>query len=326
MKRVVGIASLVFALGLAAAAGLLRLPYYAVGPGPAREVQPLITFSGHPRYESQGKLIMTTVRWYQVTPLQALRVWFDPHWTLVRQDVLYPKGTNQAIEVRQARSEMDQSKIDAASVALHAILDYPKEHGTGALIESVIQGCPAEGKLVAGEVITAIDGKPVTSREQASKAIDAVAPGDPVGLSVMNANATTDVQLTRAVCGGSSRPLVGITMVQPFPFSISISSGDIGGPSAGLMWALGLYDLMTPGDLTGGRIVAGTGTIDTKGHVGPIGGITDKVSAAESVGAQVFLVPAENMAELKGVDTGSMKLVSVSTFQDALDALGALSP
>jgi PDZ domain-containing protein len=120
------------------------------------------------------------------------------------------------------------------------------------------------------------------------------------------------------------RPLVGITLVDAFPFGVQISSGDVGGPSAGLMFALGLYDLLTPGDLTAGHVVAGTGTIDPDGNVGPIGGIKDKVVAAERAGAEIFLVPAENMAELRGVDTGSMRLVSVSTFQDALDALNGL--
>jgi len=112
-------------------------------------------------------------------------------------------------------------------------------------------------------------------------------------------------------------------LIDRFPFDVQISSGDIGGPSAGLMWALGLYDLLTPGDLTGGRTIAGTGEINVDGAVGPIGGIEDKIVAAERAGAEVFLVPAENMAELKGVDTGDMKLVSVSTFQEALDALAA---
>jgi PDZ domain-containing protein len=90
------------------------------------------------------------------------------------------------------------------------------------------------------------------------------------------------------------------------------------------MWALGLYDLLTPGDLTDGRTIAGTGEISVDGTVGPIGGIEDKIVAAERAGAAVFLVPSQNMAELEGIDTGDMKLVSVSTFQEALDALASM--
>jgi PDZ domain-containing protein len=117
--------------------------------------------------------------------------------------------------------------------------------------------------------------------------------------------------------------LIGINLVDAFPFGVQISSGDVGGPSAGLMWALGLYDLLTPGDLTRGKVIAGTGTIDTQGNVGPIGGIQDKVVAAERAGAQVFLVPRANMADLRGVATGSMRLVPVSTFEQALEVLAA---
>jgi PDZ domain-containing protein len=114
---------------------------------------------------------------------------------------------------------------------------------------------------------------------------------------------------------------VGFTSVDAFPIPISISSGDIGGPSAGLMWALGLYELMTPGDLLAGRTVAGTGTIDLRGRVGPIGGISDKVVAAEKAGAQIFLAPEKNKPDLEGIDTGDMTVVSVATFGDALRAL-----
>ena len=122
-------------------------------------------------------------------------------------------------------------------------------------------------------------------------------------------------------CPASTRPRLGINLIDAFPFDVQISSGDVGGPSAGLMWALGLYDLLTPGDMTAGETIAGTGTIDTRGRVGPIGGIEDKVIGAERAGAAVFLVPADNMDELSDVDTGDMRLISIARFQDALDAL-----
>ena len=114
-----------------------------------------------------------------------------------------------------------------------------------------------------------------------------------------------------------------LLLFDAFPFTVSMASGDVGGPSAGMMWALGLYELLTPEDLTDGRSIAGTGTIDLGGNVGPIGGIRDKVIAAERSNADVFLVPADNMAELEGVDSGDLELVPVSTFDEALEALGA---
>jgi Lon-like protease len=190
------------------------------------------------------------------------------------------------------------------------------------LIEYVSPGCPAEGKLFTGDVVESIDGTPVHSQDDAAQALDAAPSGDPITFEVRAGGETHDVTVTRARCDPRiDRPLVGIFMIDAFPFGVQISSGEVGGPSAGLMWALGLYDLLTPGDLTGGMTIAGTGTIDTQGAVGPIGGILDKVVAAERAGAMIFLVPADNMAELGDEDTGDMRLISVATFKEALEAL-----
>ena len=131
-----------------------------------------------------------------------------------------------------------------------------------------------------------------------------VAYGQSFTFQVLAAGETHDITLTRERClPDVDAPRVGINLIDPFPIDVRIASGDVGGPSAGLMWAVGLYDLLTPGDITAGKTVAGTGTIDTRGRVGPIGGIQDKVVAAERAGATVFLVPADNMKELAGVDT-----------------------
>jgi PDZ domain-containing protein len=176
--------------------------------------------------------------------------------------------------------------------------------------------------------VTAIDGRAIDSRNEASRAIEAARPGEPLTFHIEAAGQEQDVQMTRDRCidEAPKRAFVGVNMVQPFPFPLSIESGDIGGPSAGLMWALGLYDLMTSGDLTGGRTIAGTGTIALDGTVGPIGGITDKIVAAERSGADVFLVPVDDMPELDGTDTGDVEVVPVATFDEALEALGATPP
>jgi PDZ domain-containing protein len=106
-------------------------------------------------------------------------------------------------------------------------------------------------------------------------------------------------------------------MINSFPFDVQISSGEIGGPSAGLMWALGLYDLLTPGDLTGGQTIAGTGQIALDGTVIPIGGIEEKLTAAADAGATVFLVPQGNMEEARASGGHGLELVPVATFDDA---------
>lgn len=324
MKRFLTVAWFVLVLALIVAAGTVPLPYYAIGPGPAREVEPLIDLGGQTRYPSSGKLIMTTVTESQVTAIEAFRAWLDPHVQLVSKDLIIPPGSDAQTEQARAISDMDQSKIDAAYVALSAVDGYPKDHGKGALIAATGTGCPADGKLFAGDTIVAIDGAPVRSAHDASKIISAAAPGDPLDFKIRAAGQTHDIDVAKGKCQGSKDPLVGINIVDAFPFPVKINSGEIGGPSAGLMFALGLYDLMTPGDLTHGRTIAGTGTIALDGTVGPIGGITDKVVAAERVGATVFLVPKDNWNELKNVDTGGMQLIKVSSFQDAVDALKAL--
>lgn len=325
MKRNLGIVALVLVAGLFLAAASLRLPYYAQGPGPAREVEPLIDVRGRTRYPSAGRFIMTTVSWYQVTAMQAVAAWLDPHTSVVPKDTLYPPGESVAAEQQRALSQMDQSKIDASSVALSHVVDYPHDHGKGVLVENVGEQCPAGGKLFAGDTITAIDGTPVRSVKTASKLIGAAAPGKPLTFQVHAAGQTHDIRVAKGDCPPSKDPLIGVNLLDAFPFPVSIASGDIGGPSAGLMFALGLYDELTAGDLTGGRTIAGTGTIDPAGNVGPIGGITDKVVAAQRVGAQIFLVPKDNMAELQGVDTGGMRLISVGSFDQALSALSGLA-
>ena len=324
MKRNLSLVAVAVLLVLAFLSGVIRLPYYAIGPGPAREVTPLIRVTGHPVYPSSGKLVMTTIRFYQLTPLSALGAWLDPNKTIVKEDVLYPSGSTHQQEQQRAVSQMDQSKIDAAFVALHSLVGYPKAHGVGALVESTVPGCAAAGKLFSGDIVQQINGTTITSKAQAGKVLEQQKVGAPLDFQVTAAGQTENVTLTRAICGGSTVPLVGVSFLDPFPFDVQISSGDIGGPSAGLMWTLGLYDELTPGDLTNGATIAGTGEIRTDGTVCPIGGITDKVVAAQGVGATVFLVPKDNMKELAGVDTKGMKLISVATFADAVAALQKL--
>ena len=328
MKRPVRYVALGIVVAALLAAAWIRLPYYAIGPGPAREVTPLIRFDGPERYESSGKLVMTTVRWYQVTPIQAMIAWIDPNASLISEDVLYRPGIDKDQERRRSISDMDQSKIDAAVVVLSRLTNYPGEHGAGAVVEGTVPTCPASGKLFPGDVVTEIDGRTIDSRKEASRMIAAARPGVPLMFHIEVAGEEHDVEVAKDRCidEAPKRAFVGINMVQSFPFPLSIESGDIGGPSAGLMWALGLYDLMTPGDLTGGRTVAGTGTIALDGTVGPIGGITDKVVAAERAGAEVFLVPLDDMPELEGTDTGNLQIVPVADFDEALAALGVAEP
>jgi Lon-like protease len=321
MRRGLRTGGYVLLVAFAFAAGWIPLPFFSFGPGPAREIVPLIHVDGAPTYGSSGRLVMTTIQFTQVTALGALVAWVDPEEAVVDRDDVYPPGLSQPQEEQRAISQMDQSKIDAAAVVLSDVTDYPAEHGSGALVEFVGADCPADGRLFPGDLIERIDGEHVDSRREASRLIDAVPADEPIEFRVEADGEEHDVRVARGSCPGSDEPLIGIVLVEAFPFEVTIESGDVGGPSAGLMWAVGLFDLLTRGDLTAGRTIAGTGTIDLEGNVGPIGGILNKVLAARDANADVMLVPRDNFPELRDVDTGDLRLIPVSTFDEAVDGL-----
>jgi PDZ domain-containing protein len=322
MRRPLRSAGSILLIAGAIGVSWIRLPYYSFGPGPAREVTPLIHVEDDVRtYGSSGHLVMTTIRFDKLTALGMLATWIDPDRSVEAEDVVYPPGLTPAEETHRAISQMDQSKIDAAAIVLRQLTDYPKEHGVGALVEAVGSDCPADDHLFPGDLIVRIDGESVDSRREASRLIDAVPIDQPIEFRIEADGQTHDVRLTRGRCPPIDDPLLGIVLIEPFPFEITIESAEVGGPSAGLMWALGLYDLLTPGDLTQGRRIAGTGAIDLEGNIGSIGGVSDKVVAAQSVDADILLIPRGNLEELRGVDTGDVRLIAVSTLDEALAAL-----
>jgi Lon-like protease len=297
------------------------LPYYSEGPGPAREVTPLISVHDHQVFASSGRFILTAV---STTPLNLFRyvaAKLDPAQEVVPESFFIAPEQTRGQANQVAVYQMDQSQVDATLLVLSKLAGYPRHHGAGVLIENVGPDCPATGHLAPGQVITEVDGEPVDTIARFERAVSAVPPARPVSLTVQAADQSFTARLTRRPCGGSSDPIFGIAPVPNFPFPVRISLADVGGPSAGLMWALGLYDLLTPGDLSAGHTVAGTGTIDPAGHVGPIGGVENKVAAARKAGADVFLVPAgENFTDAKAV-AGDLPLVPVTTFAQALDYL-----
>ena len=261
---------------------------------------------------------MTSVRYTRLTGFDMLLAWLDPDRAVVARSVLYPDGENAQVQHERSISQMDSSKLDASAVVLRTLEGYPKDHGDGVLVESVVSGCAADGELFPGDRILSIDGEPVDGYRDASRAIEAAPSGSTLTFDLSVDGDPETVDLVREPCGDSEDPLVGVRLINSFPFDVSISSGDIGGPSAGLMWALGLYDLLTTGDLTDGRTIAGTGQIALDGTVIPIAGIEGKLSAAADAGASVFLVPQGNMKAARASGGHGLELVPVATFDDAL--------
>jgi len=297
------------------------LPYYSLGPGPARAVQPLIRYEDRDRYESEGAFVLTSVAFRQLTGLGLVRAWLNPDLDVVGREVLYTPGESDEQERQRSISQMDQSKIDAASVVLDELTGYPEQHGDGVLIEGVAPTCAAEGRLYVGDVIRAIDGTPIDSVEEARDTLDALDGDARIRFDVTVDGEDEQVSLVRAPCGDGKQPLVGVSMIEAFPFDVSFASGGIGGPSAGLAWALGFYDLMTSGDLTGGETIAVTGALGPDGTVYPIGGVQEKVSAAASAGAETLILPRDNLAEARDAGDHGVRLVPVDTFDDALSEL-----
>lgn len=300
----------------------VRLPYFVVEPGPAQDVVSLIRIRDYPTYPGRGRLLLTSVVFEPATAYEALVAWWSPVASVVPEREILGPGGSEEEERRQALSEMDTSKIDAAYAVLSRYTAYPEVHGPGALVERVIPGSPADGKLFPGDRIVSVDGALLQDVEDLGRRVRAAGVGRTLSLRVEARGTTRTVRLapTRLPRVAGDRPVLGVSVVEPFPFPLSIESGAIGGPSAGLMWALGLVELLTPGDLTGGRVVAGTGQLALDGRVLPVLGVPEKVAAAERAGATLFFVPARNAAEARAVAHG-LTVVPVRTYLDAVGYL-----
>jgi Lon-like protease len=328
---------MVAAAGIAAAivaASLLPVPYVILSPGPTLNTlgsraggRPLIEISGHRTYATNGHLNLVTVS-YQGGPsdgfnvFTALQAWLSPHDAVVPEEELFGTGQTQQQVTRQDTQQMVSSQQLAEAAALcqlgipFRVLDT---------VDVVYPRLPATGVLHKGDIITAVDGKPVTCRASAGMLIRARKPGAPVRLTIERQGTTRQVRLTTAGTGGKAVVGVGVLETYRFPFQVKINVGAIGGPSAGLMFALGIMDKLTPGGLTRGRFIAGTGEISASGAVGPIGGIQQKMAAARAAGATIFLTPAANCPDTAGAIPQGLRLVKVYTLAGAVRDLKALA-
>ena len=321
----------------ALAAVFVPVPYVILSPGPTLNTlgkgpggRSLIQITGHPTYPTFGHLNLVTVS-FQGGPsnslniFAALRAWLTPHEAVVPQEELFVPGQTQQQVVQQDTQQMTSSQQTSTAAALCVLKIKFQVVDTVAV---VAKGLPADGVLRRGDVITAVDGKPVTCKASAASLIRARTPGDPVTLTIARTagghRVSRQIHLKTADVQGT--PVVGVRVAENyvFPFNVRIRVGDIGGPSAGLMFALGIVDKLTPGNLTGGRFVAGTGEISADGTVGAIGGIQQKMAGARQAGATLFLTPAANCADTAGAVPAGMRLVKVRNLAGAVSALHAL--
>ncbi len=323
----------VLTLALGGAGALLPVPYVALSPGPTENTlgdvkgKPVISIKGHQTYPTTGKLSLVTVAYRggpgaRIDLLTALRGWMDPTVAVVPEETIFPKSVSVKEVDQQNIQEMTSSQQDATAAAMNE-LKIPVK--VVVPVGSTQKGKPAEGKLRAGDAITDVDGAPVQSIEEVAAGVRRHKPGEQVRFGVIRDGKQLTVDV--GTVAGKDGTIVGVMMANPkftFPFTVDVNVGDVGGPSAGLMFSLGIYDKLTPGALTGGMSIAGTGTITADGKVGPIGGIQQKMVGARDAGATIFLTPADNCDEAVQAVPKGLRLVKVSTMHEAVQAIDKL--
>jgi PDZ domain-containing protein len=309
------------------------VPYVALLPGPTYNTlgplhgKPVVQIKGERTFPASGHLNMVTVSYIggpgsnpPFNIFAAIQAWLSPNEAVVPQQELFPPGQTQREVIKQDTLQMVDSQQTAQAAAF---CQLGIKFTTIDTVASTIKGLPAAGRLHRGEVITAVDGKAVTCRHSAASIIQARPAGHQVTLTISRGGTSRTVRLRTASFQG--QPVIGVHVAESFkfPFKVKINIGNVGGPSAGLMFALAIIDKLTPANLTGGKFIAGTGEIEVNGAVGPIGGIQQKMAAARAAGATVFLAPAGNCPDTAGAVPSGLRVVKVSTLRGAIAALNA---
>lgn len=317
-----------------AVGNIVHLPYAILQPGPAANVlgqdsagkADLIAISGEKTYPTTGSLDFTTVRvnggpGYPVNVWDVLGAWISGNQEVYPVDALFPPAQSAKDVAAENTAEMVDSQQEAAAVALTKLGFAVKQV---VKVGQIAATAPSGDVLKVGDVITSVGGTAVTDSASVRAAIQKVAPGATLAIGVVRAG--KPVSLEARTGAADDRTVLGIVLAIDFrfPFTVKIDVGDVGGPSAGLMFSLGIYDKLTDGSLTGGADIAGTGTIDATGAVGPIGGIRQKMVGARAAGATWFLAPADNCNEVTGHVPAGMQAVKVATFDGAEAAVAKI--
>ena len=301
----------------------IQTPYQVLLPGPVTDVQQVIRPYPKP---IKGALYLTTIYSDPASVGEWLYAKVNPEAGIIRREQARPKDVGDREYNRLLAQMMDESKIAAKVVALREAGFDVKISGRGAQIQDLAEGSKARGYLQVKDIVIVADGQPVTTANDLVVLVQAHRPGETVDLKVVRG----DEELPLAVPLGESpdepgRARMGVVVLTylfqyQVPKEVDLQTKDIGGSSAGLMFALGIYNAVSPEDLVRGRKIAGTGTIATDGKVGSIGGAKYKVAAAEKARATIFLVPRENAEEARAAAHG-IRVIPVSSLREALEAL-----
>lgn len=328
-RTLAGVLAVPLVIGLWVVALLTPLPYVTYTPGITvdvlgdRQGVDVVEAAGQQTYDDGGELLLTTV--YVTRPerrvnlFEVMGAWFDPDQAVYPYDAVYaPDQTLDQVE-QEAAFMMASSQDVAVAAALRSL---GHEVPSVVRVLGVSEDMPAEGRLMVGDVLVRVAGTEVATPHDVVEVVSSAAADVPLEFVVDRAGREVTVSVTPREVDG--RPMVGVTPGEgfDFPFEVSINVDDnIGGPSAGLFFALAIHDRLTPGSLTGGAVVAGTGSLSADGTVGKIGGIQQKIAASREEDAELFLVPAGNCADVDEARNGDMRLVRVDNLSDALTSL-----
>jgi PDZ domain-containing protein len=300
---------------------------YIFLPDEARAVAPLVDVEGEKPDENGGGIYYVAVDVRKATLLEKLVPRIREGATLVEVSQVRAPGQNEQEHRRAELASMRQSQEYAAAVALRSI-GYPIEIvPRGAEIASVVDGFPAEGKLRPHDLIVAVDGQPVANPDEFRTALLRKRPGDSVRLRVRGGRGRIVEIRTTSNPDRADRPFIGVLIREPdvkLPITVRINTGDVGGPSAGLAFALDLLEELGR-DVDRGYKVAASGELGLNGSVGGVGGIKQKTIGARRAGADVFLVPGDNAREARR-HAGGLRVIPVNSFRQALRALATLEP
>jgi PDZ domain-containing protein len=331
-----------FAFAIIGALGLsfIPSPYVLERPGPVFDTLgevtvgdddvPLISIPGEKTYPTAGSLDMLTVnvvgnRDERPSWLEVVGAWADPSEAVVPLDAVYPEGESIEQSNEQSAVDMQNSQKDAIAASLGE-LGY--ELDATLSIAGFSPESPAEGALEADDVIVSVNGESPADVADLRAIIAENGTSSAATVVVRRGDSEVTQEVTPVLAeGDGSAPILGIAVAAEydFPFEVKIQLENVGGPSAGMMFALGIIDKLTPGELNGGSQVAGTGTITADGVVGPIGGIRQKLYGARDAGAAYFLAPEANCDQVVGHVPDGLRVFSVETLDDAMAALDAIS-
>ncbi len=315
-------------VALAVVGVVLPVPFVALQPGPTTNTlgrsdgSELITVSGDRKtYPVNGQLLLTTVSEQPtLTLFSTVGYWLSSHNAVVPEDLINPSGSSQNEQQKQGQADMVASQEDATTAALH-FLDIP----AAITVAAIGKGYPAEGKLQVGDVLQSVNGQHLGDSVDLRTDVRKLKPGTDVTVGFQRAGKSEQVTLkTAAASDDPTKSVIGVTPNDKRPFTVKIGLKGVGGPSAGLMFALGIIDRLEPANLTGGKTIAGTGEIEPDGTVDPIGGIQQKLVGARKSGAKIFLVPTANCAEASQAIPAGLQLVRVTSLSQAVKALDGI--